>query len=144
MTEDLLIARAGGERIAVQATTVQSVIELAEVIPVPGAPAFVAGLATQRSRTLTVCDVAAALGLVRDRPSLKFAVVAEFDGIGYALAVDAVEHVLPALGEIKPVKARLSPGWAKCALGMVETAVGMVLLIDLARLVGNELQGKAA
>jgi len=144
MTEDLLIARVAGERIAIAASAVQSVIELADVVPVPGAPEFIAGLATQRSRTLTVCDVGAALGLERAQDRLRFAVVAEFDSIGYALAVDAVECVISALGEVMPVKTRLAPGWARSAAGMVETSVGTVLLIDLARLVGSELQRKAA
>lgn len=144
MTDDLLIARVAGERIAMEATAVQSVIELGTVIPVPGAPSFIAGLATQRSRTLTVCDIAAAVGLNRENENLRFAVVTEFDGIGYALAVDAVECVIPALGKIGPVKAKLAAGWAHSALGMVETSIGTILQIDLQRLVDNEFQRKAA
>lgn len=144
MTEDLLIARVGGERIAMSATAIQSVIELGEVIAVPHAPAFIAGLATQRSRTLTVCDVAVAVGLPPSGERLRFAVVTEFEGIGYALAVDAVESVIPALGAVRPVKTKLSPGWAHSAAGMVDTSLGTVLLVDLQRLVGSELQRKAA
>lgn len=144
MTEDLIIARIAGERIAILATTAQSVIELGDVVPVPGAPDFIAGLASQRSRTLTVCDGAAALGLKRTSEKLRFAVVTEFDGIGYAVAVDFVESVIPAESGIKPVKTKLSASWARSALGMVETSLGTVLLIDLARLVGTESQRKVA
>lgn len=144
MTDDLLIARVAGERIAMTATAIQSVIELGKVVAVPGAPRFITGLATQRSRTLTVYDVALAVGLNRSQDALRFAVVAEFEGIGYALAVDAVECVIPALGAVKPLKTKLSPGWAQSAVGMVETSIGTVLLIDLERLVGTEMQRKAA
>lgn len=144
MNKDLLIARVGGERIAMTATEIQSVIELGKIIPVPGAPAMITGLTTQRSRTLTVIDVAMSLGLAPRGDTCRFAIVVELEGIGYALAVDAVESVLPALGDVEPVKIKLSPGWARSAAGMVETSVGTVLLVDLARLVGNEVQQEAA
>lgn len=141
MTNDLLIARVDGERIALSAIEVQSVIELGEVVPVPLAPAPIVGLATQRSRTLTVIDVAMALGLPSTGPVARFAVVVEVDGVGYALAVDAVEYVIPALGPAQPVKIKLSPGFAHSAVGMVDTSIGTVLQVDLHRLVaGSELK----
>jgi chemotaxis signal transduction protein len=144
MNNDLLIARVAGERIAMAATEVQSVIELGEIVPVPLAPQLVAGLATQRSRTLTVIDVAQALGLPVCSGNARFAVVVEIEGVGYALAVEAVENVIPAQGEVQPVKVKLAPGWARSAVGMVDTVIGTVLLVDLTRLVGGEVQQKAA
>ena len=144
MTADVLIARVAGERIAMAAVDVQSVIELGEVVPVPRAPPVIAGLTTQRSRTLTVVDVARAIGLTRPSEALRFAVVVEIDGVGYALAVDAVENVIPTIGAVQPIKIKLSPGWARSASGMVDTSVGTVLLVDLTRLVGNHTQAKAA
>lgn len=144
MTGDLLIARIAGERIAMAATEVQSVIELGDVVPVPLAPRPVAGLATQRSRTLTVIDVAQALELNVSAHPARFAVVVEIEGVGYALAVEAVENVIPAQGEVQPVKVKLAPGWARSALGMVDTDLGTVLQVDLTRLVGGDVQQKAA
>lgn len=144
MNHDLLIARVAGERIAIAAVDVQSVIELGAVVPVPCAPHVIAGLATQRSRTLTVLDVALALGLPPRSDPLRFAVVVEIDGVGYALAVDAVENVIPAIGELQPVKIKLSPGWARSAAGMIDTSVGTVLLVDLTKLIGDQMQRKAA
>lgn len=144
MNNDLLIARVAGERIAMAATEVQSVIELGEIVPVPLAPQLVAGLATQRSRTLTVIDVAKALELPVCGGNSRFAVVVEIAGVGYALAVEAVENVIPAQGEVQPVKVKLAPGWARSAVGMVDTVIGTVLQVDLTRLVGGEVQQKAA
>ena len=144
MNHILLIARVAGERIAMSAVEVQSVIELGDVVPVPCAPHFIAGLTTQRSRTLTVFNVALALGLPRLAAPPRFAVVVELAGVGYALAVDAVENVIPAIGALQPVKIKLSPGWAKSAAGMIETSVGTVLMVDLARLVCGEMLEKAA
>ena len=83
MTNDLLIARVAGERFALAAIDVQSVIELGEIVPVPLAPLPVVGLASQRSRTLTVIDVALALGLPASGSGRRFAVVVEIDAVGY-------------------------------------------------------------
>lgn len=144
MTQDHLIVRVAGHRVAVSAADVLCVIELGSVVPVPGAPPFVLGLATQRSRTLTVFDFAGSLGLERSESPLCFAIVLDFGGVGYALAVEAVESVTAALGPVQPVKANLSAGWARCASGMIETAGGTVLLIDLAKLVDTEKREEAA
>lgn len=144
MSQDLLIARVAGERIAIAAIETQAVIELGKVVPVPCAPDIISGLATQRSRTLTVIDVALALGLPPRPDAPRFAVVVEIDGVGYALAVDAVENVIPAIGEVQPVKIKLSPSWARSAAGMIDTPVGTVLLVNLTRLVGGEMKQKAA
>jgi chemotaxis signal transduction protein len=143
MSDDLLIVRVAGERVAMAAMAVESVVELGEVVPVPCAPEIVAGLTTLRSRTLTVIDVAQALGLP-SRGSARFAVVLEIAGVGYALSVDLVENVIPAESEIQPVKVKLAPAWAHSAIGMVDTSVGTVLLLDLTRLVGGDPERKAA
>jgi purine-binding chemotaxis protein CheW len=140
MTRDLLVARVAGERFAVLATAVQSVIELGTIVPIPRAPHFIAGMTTQRSRTLTVIDVSLALDLPAGPSARRFALVMEFAGVGYAFAVDAVENVLPADSDVGPLRFKLSPGWSRSALGMVETAVGTVLMVDLARLVGDAIQ----
>jgi purine-binding chemotaxis protein CheW len=144
MNRDLLIARVAGQRFAVPAVDVQSVVELGAIVPVPRVPRWIAGLTTQRSRTLTVIDVAAAIEPGAGATSHRFALVCELDGCGYALAVDAVENVLPTEGDVQRPRIRLAPGWARLAEGMVETAVGTVLLIDLGRLVNMAEQLEAA
>jgi purine-binding chemotaxis protein CheW len=144
MTGDILIARVAGERFALPATQIQSVIELEQVVSVPRAPDFVTGLATLRSRTLTVIDVARVLGLDRPVGQSRFALVVDRDGCGYALAVDAVEHVVAADGPVEPMRMRLSEGWMRCALGVVPCALGTVLALDLDLLVAGPQLGIAA
>lgn len=144
MNRDLLIARVAGQRFAVPAVEVQSVVELGAVVPVPRAPGWIAGLTTQRSRTLTVVDVALVIDPAASRTLHRFALVADIEGCGYALAVDAVENVLPAQGEVQCPRVRLAAGWARVAVGMVETAVGTVLLIDPGRLVNSSELREAA
>jgi purine-binding chemotaxis protein CheW len=143
MTGDLLIARVAGERFALPAAAIQSVIELEQIVPVPRAPEFVAGLATLRSRTLTVIDTARSIGVRSDSPSPRFALVTERNGCGYALAVDAVEAVVAAEGPIEPMRVKLADGWMRAALGTVPCAEGTVLVLDLNLLIAGFALGDA-
>ena len=143
MSAPLLIVKVAGDRIAVPADRVHSVIELGRIIPAPRAPAYIAGLTTLRSRTLTVIDTARALDLPgNDRA--EFALVIESDGCGYALIVDEVDNV--ADGEPMPCRpeVKLAEGWKRVAQGLVETEAGSLLIVDLDTILAGPLQGKAA
>ena len=130
MKELLLIITLAGERVAIPAVDVESVVEIEGLAPVPRAPAHVAGLAALRSRVLTVIDCLASLELGSspvDGP--RDAVVVETDGHPYALLVESVEDVLEFSGEIRPVRTSLGPGWRRVARGMVETGDDQLLLL---------------
>ena len=144
MAEALLIARVAGERFAAPAARIQSVIELGEVVPVPRAPDYISGLTTLRSRSLTVIDTPLALELPGTTATKSLALVLEMNGCGFALAVDAVENVVEAEGEVEPLTIQLAPGWMRCAQGKVETSIGTVLMINLDRLVAGPECKKAA
>jgi purine-binding chemotaxis protein CheW len=135
----LLIATIGGHRAALPAAAIASVIEIEGIAPIPLARAPVAGLTTLRSRVLTVIDCRAALGLQALPGAIAHeAVVVEVGGHGYALLVDEVRDVTPALSEPVPPRADPGPGWAVALIGMVETAAGPVLLLDPARLAAEQ------
>ena len=143
MSAPLLIDRVAGDRIAVPADRVHSVIELERIIPAPRAPGYIAGLTTLRSRTLTVIDTARALGLPgADRT--EFALVVESDGCGYALIVDEVENV--ASGETLPCRpeVKLAEGWKRVAQGLVETDAGSLLVVDLDTIIAGPQINQAA
>ena len=143
MTAPLLIVRVAGDRIAVPAERVHSVIELGRIIPAPRAPRYIAGLTTLRSRTLTVIDTGLALGLPgAKRP--EFALVVESEGCGYALIVDEVENV--AEGEAVPCRpeVKLGEGWKRVAQGLVETDAGSLLIVDLDTIIAGPLHNQAA
>ena len=59
MNELLLVVTIAGERVALPAASVESVVELDTLIAVPRAAPHVAGLSALRSRVLTVIDFAA-------------------------------------------------------------------------------------
>jgi purine-binding chemotaxis protein CheW len=137
MNELLLIVAIGGERVALPAAAVESVVELETLTPVPRAPRHVAGLSALRSRVLTVIDCMRSLELgdTECADGIREAAVVELDGHHYALIVDQVEDVVEALSEPAPMRAAMRPGWDRVAQGMVETEVGPLLLIDVATLI---------
>jgi purine-binding chemotaxis protein CheW len=142
MTDLLLIVTLAGERIAIPAADVESVVELEALIPVPRAAPHVAGLAALRSRVLTVIDCFASLGIASpaDR-KLKEAIIVDSDGHPYALLVDSVEDVIEVEAEVRPIRTSLKDGWRRVAQGMIEVEGDLLLLVDAqALLVGPAAQ----
>ena len=141
MNELLLIVKIAGDRVALPAAAVESVVELDTLIPVPRAQPHVAGLSALRSRVLTVIDCVRSLELGSSQSDavIREAAVVELDGHHYALIVDAVEDVVEALSDPAPVRAAMGSGWERVAHGMVESEAGPLLLVDVAALMcGNE------
>jgi purine-binding chemotaxis protein CheW len=139
MNELLLIVTIAGQRVALPAAAVESVVELDTLIPVPRAAPHVAGLSALRSRVLTVIDCMRSLELGTSDTSegIREAAVVELDGHHYALIVDIVEDVVEAVGEPSPVRAAMGDGWERVSKGMIESEVGPLLLIDVEALVSG-------
>jgi purine-binding chemotaxis protein CheW len=146
VSELLLVVTIAGERVALPAAAVESVVELDTLIPVPRAPSQIAGLSALRSRVMTVIDCMRSLELgASDRSDgIREAAVVELDGHHYALIVDLVEDVVEAQSEPAPVRAAMGPGWERVAQGMVETETGPLLLVDVAALIAGPADAKAA
>ena len=138
MAELLLIVRLAGQRIALRAAEVESVVEIDTVTPVPRAAPHVAGLAALRSRVLTVIDCLASLDPSRSLAGgVGEAVMAVVDGHPYALLVEAVEDVVEAGGDIRPAAASLAGGWGRIGRGTVEADGDLLLLADVEALIGG-------
>lgn len=145
MSEMLLVVALAGRRAGLPAMTVNSVIELASVTPVPRAAPHVAGLAALRSRPLTVIDCRISLG-VEPAPAdlVRRAVVVEHDGHLYGLLVDAADDIVATVAEPGPLGADPGPGWQRVATSKVETEAGVLLLFDLAALIAGPDRSLAA
>lgn len=146
MNELLLVVRIAGQRVALPAARVESVVELDTLISVPRAAEHIAGLSALRSRVLTVICCRRSLGLPPEKlDGLLEAAVTEVDGHHYALIVDGVEDVLEAVSDPTLVRAAMAEGWERVSSGMVETEEGALLLINVEGLVaGNEASRQAA
>lgn len=141
----LLVVTIGGERVALPAAAVESVVELDTLIPVPRAPPHIAGLSALRSRVLTVVDCMRSLELGETdcTDGIREAAVVELDGHHYALIVDLVEDVVEADSAAQPVRAAMGQGWERVSQGMVETETGPLLLVDVSALIAGT-EAKAA
>jgi purine-binding chemotaxis protein CheW len=128
MAELLLILNIAGERVAFPAAEVESVIEVDEIVPVPGAAPHIAGLASLRSRVLTVVDCRIALDFPPEPRSE--AVVVPSGGHFYALLVDGVEDVVDSTGPARSEDLAFGSAWARVALGVVEAEGDLLLLVD--------------
>ena len=138
MTNLLLIATIAGQRVAIDASDVEAVVEIEAVSPVPRAAPHVAGLAGLRSRVLTVIDGRAALDMGLSAISAgREAIIVQAEGHAYALLVDTVEDVLEFSGEILPVRGALESRWRRVAVGSVEAGDDLLLLIDVEALIGG-------
>jgi purine-binding chemotaxis protein CheW len=145
MNELLLIVTIAGQRVALPADAVESVVELDTLIPVPCAAPHVAGLSALRSRVLTVIDCRRSLelGVTDCVGGVREAAVVELDGHHYALLVDLVEDVVEAQSEPSPVRAAMGAGWERVSAGVVETEAGPLLVVDIAALISG-VEAKAA
>ncbi len=148
MNQLLLIVSIAGSRVALPAAEVDGVVELDTLIPVPRAPAHLAGLSALRSRVLTVIDCQRSMDLGTTElgdGELHEAAVVEVDGHHYALTVDVVEDVVEALSEPAPIRAAMGEGWERVSKGMVETEEGPMLLLDIPAIIaGPAAEARAA
>ena len=138
MTDLLLKCVIAGRQAAIPALDVRSVIEIDEITPIPGTPAFIVGLAALRSQALTVIDCALAIGRPEATSSAdRRAAVVEHGGHLYALMVDAACDVGEALSDPEPVPGGFGEGWQTAARGLVETENGPTLLVDIGAIVAG-------
>ena len=146
MNDMLLVIVLAGRRAVLPAVAVNSVIELADVTPVPRAPVHVAGLAALRSRPLTLIDCALSLDSSRSAtdPRTCRAVVVEHEGHLYGLLVEAADDIVAARSEPSPLGADPGSGWSRVAVGRVETEAGALPLLDVAALVVGPDEALAA
>lgn len=137
MADLYLIVRLGGERLALRAADVDSVVEIDAPTPVPGAAGHVVGLSALRSRVLTVIDCLRSVDPARSvAEGAREAVMAVVDGHPYALLVDAVEDVVEASAEPRAPSA-LSGGWSRVGRAVVEAQGDLLLLLDIDALIAG-------
>ncbi|MET0249411.1 MAG: chemotaxis protein CheW [Sphingobium sp.] len=136
MSQLYLFATLASTRIAVRSQEVEAVVKLADISPVPGMGAHIAGLSALRSRVLTIVDAAALIdgqATPADRRSL--AIICNVAGHSYGMMVDAISDICPvAEGEL-PLRGRIGAAWAPYADGIVDYQGEPHLLVTLARFI---------
>ncbi|MGN6376060.1 MAG: chemotaxis protein CheW [Sphingomonas sp.] len=135
MSDLFLIARIVDRAVAIASDQVESVVDIGEIVPVPGADPRVRGLAALRSKVMTVIDPHVALGLPPLGGEGHRAVITSVDGHHYAIMVDALDDVTPCV--LSPLSGgiRLDDAWREIGCGIVELEGQPVLAIDCRALV---------
>ncbi|BAV65895.1 chemotaxis protein CheW [Sphingobium cloacae] len=145
MKQLYLFATLAGARVAIAADEMEAVVRLADIAPVPGLGAHVAGLSALRSRVLTVLDIAALIyGTPSSSERRPLAVIAEIGGHGYALMVEGVSDICRAPGGELPLRGQLDPAWRPYARAIVEHDGVPWLLVSPAALLENSAVDQAA
>ena len=133
--ELFLIARIAGRWVAIETAQVESVVDLGEIVAVPGATRAVRGLAALRSRVVTVIDTGTAIGVDPTPADSARAIITWIDGHHYAVLVEALEDVSEFVRQPLSRGLVLDRGWAAIAAGLVERDGEPLLIVDLAALV---------
>lgn len=119
------------ERYAIETAWVREVVALRELTPLPGAPAFVAGLVNVRGRIVSVVDLKAFFDLPpKGLPDLNRVLVVANDTLEFGLLVDAVAGVAqlpldalqPALPTLTGVRAQYLRGLTPDRLAVLDGA----------------------
>ena len=127
-----LLCRVGGSRLAFPAHQIEAVVRCGALVPAPGAPPCVRGLAAIRSRLLTVLDCAVIAG---EHPGdSPFMAIITVDGHGYGLLLDAVDDVvlLPP-SQAMPVQPK--SGWQALHPQLIDHCGEMWLAVEPAQFV---------
>jgi purine-binding chemotaxis protein CheW len=131
-----LIMTIAGQRVAIAAGPVESVVEFDAIVPVPKVPPHIAGLAALRSRVLTIVDCNASLELPKPPPAeTSCAVIVMVDGHHYGLLVDEVRDVVLIAEMPRPANLALGGGWARVVRGIVTHDGAALPLLDPAALI---------
>lgn len=143
MTDLFVIGWIGGQRVAFEATCVESVVDISMVVPVPLAADHVIGLAAIRSQVITVIDGSVASGGGHGSPTGR-AVVAAIEGHRYAIRVERIEDVVAAELHAASDAVPLAKQWRALAVGVIETGDSFAIVVDPARLIAAQPAAIAA
>ena len=113
---------------------VAEVLRMVALIPVPEAPAWLAGIINLRGQVLPVVDLRLRLGLPPEAPGLSTPIiVTHAAGRPVGLIADSVSEVvtLPA-DAVEPPDAFAGPG--RAIAGLAHAGSRLILVLDLARL----------
>lgn len=134
MSETLILfANIAGTPIAVRAYEVEAVVRLQEITPVPLMPRHVCGLASLRSRVLTIIDMEARVfGASPPVRPAALAIIADVGAHSYGFLIDSVRDICLTPDAIQPILGRIDSQWAPFASGLVALDGHSHLLLTLA------------
>lgn len=140
---DFLIVRAADELYALPGPSVREVTRWRAPTPVPGAPAVISGIISQRGVVLPVIDLRLALGLPAAPPDRATRlVVAQHEAADMALLVDAVVDLISlSAAALAQPPAALDPSRARLLSAVARHGDRPLAVVSLAALVAALAEG---
>jgi purine-binding chemotaxis protein CheW len=140
-----LIASVAKETVAIEASVIESVVRVGEIIAVPRTDPIVAGLYALRSRVLTMIDCQVAVtGKPMAVGKSDLAIVATLGASQFGFLVDSVLDVVKAdTGLVHGLPCNSGP-WAHLVSGFVELDGKAIMVLDLGRLLSRDMPSMAA
>lgn len=125
-----------GQLCGVPVLAVREVITNSKIVRVPLAPPEIAGNINLRGRIVTTIDTRCRLGLGTAADTAAcVALVAEHEGVLYALLIDQVQEVLSLRGDmIEETPPNFSTAWRRFSNGVVRLPNQLMVVLDIGRL----------
>lgn len=138
-----LLVKAGDELYALPGGAVREVMRWRIPLPIPGAPAVIPGIISQRGIILPIVDLRRALGLAQAAPERATRlVVVDHDDVAMALLVDAVvDLILFPADELAPPPAGLETARARMLAAVTRAGDQPVGVVNLAGLIAAVQEG---
>ncbi|NPD67231.1 chemotaxis protein CheW [Lichenicola cladoniae] len=126
----------GGQLCGVPVLAVREVITNSKIVRVPLAPPEIAGNINLRGRVVTTIDTRCRLGLEPAADTADcVALVAEHEGVLYALLIDQVQDVLSLrVDMIEETPPNFSPTWREFSNGVFRLPNHLMVVLDIGRL----------
>ena len=143
-TEHLATFLLSGEEYGVDVRLVQEIIRVAEITPVPRAPASIRGVINLRGRVIPVIDLKRKLGLGDVEPDkrARIVVVRVAERL-IGLLVDAASQVLKVpVSSVDPAPDAVVEIDADFIRGVAKLPDRLIILVDLGRVLAPELRGE--
>jgi purine-binding chemotaxis protein CheW len=135
-----VVFRIGSAEYAMNAADVLQMESFAGATPVPGAPAFVAGLVQIRGRVLPVVDLRARFGLPPAEASIdRRIVVGQLGDRPVGLLVDSAREVIRiAAEEFKPPPRVVAEEASGLVKAVAQVGPRLLLMLDFPKVIGEE------
>jgi purine-binding chemotaxis protein CheW len=140
MTALYLIAHVNGCCVGIDSGSIESIVHVQDIIPVPMCDPSIAGLFALRSRVLTLIDTQFLVsGIARKAEKGALAVVVDIAGHQYGLLVDKVEDVVSIQPEQLQSQIKPAAEW----MGLVDQIASvdgrLVMVLDTDSLVSGQI-----